>query len=88
MNYLKFPLSHQKTGAVVEINLDGVESDVFLVDSSNLSKFERGAQFRYLGGHYRQSPVRLQVPSSNNWTAIVIPGSGGRVSASVRVIAA
>jgi hypothetical protein len=88
MNYLKFPLNHQKTGAVVEVNLDGVESDVFLVDNSNLSKFERGSQFGYVGGHYARSPVRLQVPSSNNWTAIVIPGVGGRVRASVRVIAA
>jgi hypothetical protein len=38
-------------------------SDVFLVDSVNFSKFERGATFTYFGGHYDRSPVVLPVPS-------------------------
>jgi hypothetical protein len=87
VNFLKFPLHHQPSGAVVEIVLRGVESDVFLVDDLNLHQFERGGQFSYVGGHYKSSPVRLRVPSSGGWTALVIP-SGGSVQASVRVIAA
>jgi len=75
MNYLNF--SHQDTGAIVEVTLTGVESDVFLVDPINLSSFQHGGQFHYTGGHYKQSPVRLRVPSSDDWTAIVIPGAGG-----------
>ncbi len=87
MNYLKFPLSYQDAGAVVLVTLSGVESDVFLVDPGNLSSFQHGGRFTYVGGHYAKSPVRLQVPSGNDWTAVVVPGQGGTVRASVRVIA-
>jgi hypothetical protein len=89
MNFLKFPLHHQVAGAVVQVTLSGVESDVFLVDEINLRQFEqRGSGFSYTGGHYKGSPVRLRVPSSGLWTAIVIPSPGGTVRASVRVISA
>jgi hypothetical protein len=81
MNYLKFP---GPSGArAVEVALSGVESDVFVIDDANLSSFERGSTFRYTGGHYRQSPVRLPVPSSGHSTVVVIP-TGGRVQAHVR----
>ena len=87
MQFLKFPLGHLGSGAVVEVALRGVESDVYLADDSNLHKLERGDLdgFRGYGGHYKQSPVRLGVPSSGTWTAIVIP-IGGHIEASVRVI--
>jgi len=88
MKYLKFPINHQNAGAEVEVTLSGVESDVFLVDSANLSRFERLQQFSYVGGHYKRSPVRLRIPSSGTWTAVVVPGRGGTVTASVRVLAA
>lgn len=87
MNYLKFPLGWQEAGAVAVATLQGVESDVFLVDSFNLSAFERGRQFQYHGGHQRRSPVRLVVPSVGDWTVVVIP-TGGRVEARVEVLAA
>jgi Domain of unknown function (DUF1883) len=88
MNFLKFPLHHQNSGTVVEVTLRGVESDVFLVDDPNLRQLERGGQVRYHGGHYNGSPVRLRVPSSGNWTAVVIPSPGGTVQAAARVISA
>jgi hypothetical protein len=88
MNFLKFPLNQQNAGALVEVRLAGVESDVFLVDPSNLSAMENGRQFRYHGGHYKGSLVRLKVPQSGIWTAVVVPGAGGTVHASVRVVAA
>jgi hypothetical protein len=87
MNYLKFSLSYQASASVVEVSLTGVESDVFLVDSVNLAAFERRGRFRYHGGHYKSSPVRLKVPSSGNWTVIVVPGVGGTVRASVKTLA-
>lgn len=86
MNYLKYPLGVQQAGSLVEATLKGVESDVFLVDDQNLAVFQQGGRFRYVGGHYKQSPVRLRIPSATSWTLIVIPGLGGKVSASVRVI--
>lgn len=90
MNYLKFPLNYQSAGVTVEVTLRGVESDVLLMDSSNLSSFERGGAGRvnYYGGHYKGSPVRLTVPTSGTWTVVVVPGAGGTVRASVRTIAA
>jgi len=85
MNYLAFPVGSAGPGATVEVTLSGAESDVFLVDSANLAKMKRGQSFHYTGGHYRQSPVRLRVPSLAAWTAVVIP-TGGRVQASVRLV--
>ena len=87
MNYLKFPLGHLSSGAMVEVVLKGVESEVFLADDSNVRKLERGdlKGFRGHGGLHKQSPVRLGVPSTGSWTVIVIP-AGGRVEASVRVV--
>ena len=64
MSYHEFRLGYQDRSSVVEISLSGVESDVFLVDSANLSAFERGLQFSYYGGHYKASPVLLGVPAS------------------------
>ena len=84
MNYLKLPLPNG--ASVIEVTLDGVESDVFLVDSANLSNFERGRQFSYNGGHYTRSPVRLSVASGGASTVVVVPGPGGTVRASVRVL--
>jgi Domain of unknown function (DUF1883) len=87
LQYRKWPLGYLSARAVVQVVLRGNESDVFLVDDANLSKFERGESFRYAGGHYRQSPVRLSPPSGGSWTAVVRPTSG-RVEASVQVLAA
>jgi hypothetical protein len=87
MQYRKWPLGYLSTQAVVQVVLRGTESDVFLADDANLRKFERGEDFRYCGGRYRQSPVRLSPPSGGSWTAVVIP-VGGHVEASVQVLAA
>jgi hypothetical protein len=86
MNFIKFPFNALRNGAVVEVTLTGVESDVFLVDPGNLSSMEAGRQFKYHGGHYKNSPVRLVVPSAGDWIAIVVPGAGGKVTASARVV--
>ena len=87
MGYCTFPLGQQNRGTVAEVTMSGVESDVYLVDSANLSAFERGTRFRYYGGHYRNSPALLTVPSSGLWTVVVAPSPGGTVRASVRVLA-
>lgn len=87
MNYLTFLVGVARPGSIVEVVLSGVESDLFLVDDSNLASMHRGGSFNYTGGHYGSSPVRLAVPSRANWTAVVVPGAGGRVSASARLLA-
>lgn len=84
MNYLHFNVGQQPAGAIVKTSLRGSESDVFLVDSSNFTRFKRGDSFKYTGGHYDQSPVTLRVPHAGHWTAVVVPS--GRVEAAVEVI--
>jgi len=84
VNFLHFNLGQRPAGAIVRTSLRGSESDVFLVDSMNFSRFKRGESFEYTGGHFKQSPVTLQVPHASIWTAVVIPS--GRVEASVEVL--
>jgi hypothetical protein len=86
MNFLKLSVGYQHAGACVSVTLEGSASDVFLVDRHNLSKLERGGQdFTYYGGHATSSPVQLAVPSAGDWTAVVIPPPGGRVTASATI---
>ena len=85
MNYGTFPLNFQRSGAIVTVSLKGVESDVMLLDSTNLQAFERGAQYRYFGGHYKRSPVQLRVPTSGTWTVVIVPGLGGQVNVTVQM---
>jgi hypothetical protein len=87
MDYLSFSIGSAGPGSVVEVTLSGCESDVYIVDSPNFAAMKRGGQFRYTGGHYNASPVRLAVPHQGTWTAVVIP-SGGTVRASARTIRA
>jgi hypothetical protein len=87
MQYRKWSLGYLSAQAVIQVVLRGSESDVFLVDDANLRKFECGEEFRYCGGHYQKSPVRLSPPSGGSWNAVVVP-TGGRVEASVQVLAA
>lgn len=47
MNYLKFSVNLKSARTVVEVTLSGVESDVFLVDNTNLSRFESGGEYTY-----------------------------------------
>jgi Domain of unknown function (DUF1883) len=54
VQFLKFSLGHQVSGAMVEVVLRGVASNVFLVDDLNLHKLERGGQFTYYGGHCKK----------------------------------
>ena len=86
MNFLEFALNHQRAGTAVQVTMQGVESDVFLVDDLNLAAFKRRAQFTYFGGHYKRSPVLLGLPKDGNWTVVVIP-TGGTVSVKVRTVA-
>jgi|GEM_PF-1008423 hypothetical protein len=85
MSYCKFGLNYQMGGTVVQVSMVGSASDVFLVDSLNLSNFERGSSFTYYGGHYTQSPAILQVPAPGNWIVVVAPPAGGSVRAGVTV---
>lgn len=87
MQFNYWDLGSLHAGAVVEIELTGTEANVRLMDSANYSSYKSGLRHRYYGGHYRQSPVRIRVPSAGHWfVAIDYGGFAGRGTASVRVL--
>ncbi|MDE3102970.1 MAG: DUF1883 domain-containing protein [Chloroflexota bacterium] len=89
MSYLKFDLGSRADGDVVQVTLQGTEANVFLVNETGLHAYESHRQFRYWGGHFRRSPVILQVPYAGTWYVVVDLGGGaGRVEAAVQVLAA
>lgn len=85
--FIHSDLGSRSRGDVVEITLSGSAANVMLMDTSNFNSYKSGRTFRYTGGLARQSPVRLQVPSSGRWHAIVdMRGLRGTVRAGFRVI--
>lgn len=88
MNYLQSDLGHLETGALVDVTLRGTEANVMLLDLVNLGRYQRGQGFDYFGGHYTRSPARIAVPRAGHWHVVVdLGGAGGRVEASVNVVA-
>jgi hypothetical protein len=80
-------LGQQPKGAVIEVRLSGNAANVRLLDRSNYSAFKNGRGHRYVGGHVKRSPVRVQVPHSGHWyVAIDYGGLAGRGRASVQVL--
>ena len=86
MNFLDFDLGQLEGRETVRVALTGVESDVMLVTSNELASFRAGRRFSYVGGHFRGSPALLSPTHADHWHAVVVPGLGGRVNASVNVL--
>jgi len=76
-----YPLRYQDQGNTVQVELSHA-ADVFIVDQANNSRRQRGQSFTYYGGHYRQSPVNINIPRAGTWFAVV----EGSARASVSVI--
>lgn len=87
MNFTHYNLGHVERGSVVVVSLQGSAANVRLMDGSNFSSYKAGRQHRYVGGLAKQSPVRLQVPSSGIWHVTVdMQGMRGSVRSGVNVI--
>ena len=85
--YLYFELGYQSQGSIAVVTLRGTEANVQLLDSANYQNYKAGRQFRYYGGHYKQSPARISIPHSGMWYVVVdMGGYAGRVNADVKVI--
>ncbi len=85
--FIHSDLGSRSRGDVVEVTLSGSAANVMLMDTSNFNSYKNGRKFRYTGGLAKRSPVRLQVPSSGRWHAVVdMRGLRGNVRASFRVI--
>src|SRR5208282_2265587 len=87
MNFRSYDLGQVERGSVVEVTLRGSAANVQLMDSSNFSNYKAGRRHRYFGGLAKQSPFRLQVPSSGIWyITIDLQGLPVTIQSSVRVI--
>ncbi len=87
MKFLDHPF-HADAGDIIEVTLD-TRANVRLFDDTNFSRFRRGQQARGYGGGATGSPVRLAVPRSGHWHAVVdLGGNAGTVRASARLIKA
>jgi len=87
MQFQHYELGYLQGGAVVEVTLRGTEANVRLMNDSNFHSYRAGRRHEYYGGHYRQSPARICVPSSGNWhVAVDLGGYAGSVQSSVRVL--
>jgi len=86
-DFIYSSLGHRSRGDVVEVTLSGSAANVRLLDSSNYQKYRRGGQHRYYGGLARRSPVRIPIPHSGTWHAVVdMQGLRGTVRAGFKVI--
>lgn len=87
MEYLDYDLGFRESGDVAVVTLRGTEANVGLVDQVNFQAYRSGRDYRYVGGHYNRSPIRLGVPHSGHWHIVVdLGGYDGQVDASVEVI--
>ncbi|CAB4365433.1 MAG: DUF1883 domain-containing protein [Actinobacteria bacterium] len=84
MSSIHYDFPNLQRGDEIIVTLKGVESNVLLLDPSNLSAFKAGRSYRYGGGLVKRSPFRLVVPSDGHWHVVVQP-IGGKVSASAEV---
>ena len=65
-----YPLNYQQEGNIVRAEISHA-SDVFIVDRTNYSNWQRRRGFDYFGGHYTESPVDIPVPRTGTWYAII-----------------
>lgn len=87
-NFIQSDLGSRKRGDVVEVTLTS-GANVRVLDSSNFQKYRRGQDHRFFGGLAKKSPVRIQIPSSGHWYAVVdMQGLRGSTRAGFRVIPA
>lgn len=87
MNYNVYDLNNRSQGDIVEISLQGSAANVRLMDSSNYQNYKNGREHKYKGGLVKQSPIRLQIPSSGHWYVTVdMQGLSGTVKSSIRLL--
>ncbi|MCU1363703.1 MAG: hypothetical protein JWM55_1531 [Acidimicrobiaceae bacterium] len=86
VQFIQSDLGNRNRGDVLEVTLSN-GANVRLLDSSNFQSYRNGRQHRYHGGLATKSPVRIPIPSSGHWYAVVdMQGLRGSTRASFRVI--
>lgn len=86
MQFIDIDLGHCEAGDIAEVTLSA-GANVRLMDNSNFNAYRNGRAHRYQGGLAKQSPVRLQIPTSGHWhVAVDMQGLRGTVRAGGRKI--
>ena len=49
---------------------------VRLMDDGNFQKYQNGLKHEFVGGFYKQSPIKIQVPHLGFWNVTIDLGSG------------
>ncbi|MCX5819511.1 MAG: DUF1883 domain-containing protein [Deltaproteobacteria bacterium] len=87
MAFTHYDLGQLNAGQIVEVTLSGSAANVRLMDTSNFNNFKNNRQHRYVGGLVKQSPYRMQIPSTDRWHVTVdMNGLRGTVRSSARVL--
>lgn len=60
-------LGFLKSGQVIQVAVTGTAINLVLLDSANKVNYLKLKPYRYLGGHFKQSPARIVVPSDGHW---------------------
>ena len=68
---IEFPYTYSTTGHLTVEGWLQCASDVYLVDERNFKRFQSGQDFRYHGGHYTHTPVKISALGYGRWYLIV-----------------
>lgn len=87
MNFTHYKFDRLSSGDIIEVTLQGSAANVRLMNNSNFQSYKNGRRHQYFGGLVKQSPFRLNVPSSGQWHVTVdMAGLRGQVRSSARVL--
>ena len=87
MNYLhhEFDAGPEE---VIEVTLDHA-ANVQLMDASNFRNYQSGREYRYYGGHVRNTPFRIRPAHHGHWHLVIdLGGYPGTVRAAARLLSA
>jgi hypothetical protein len=86
VNFLHSDLGFRHRGDVLEVTLSA-GANVRLLDNTNFQRYRKGGRHEYVGGLARRSPVRIAIPRSGHWHAVVdMQGLRGSTRAGFRVL--
>lgn len=86
MNFLHSDLGHRSRGDVLVVTLTR-GANVRLLDPANFSHYKNGRKHKFYGGLATESPVRIPIPTSGHWHAVVdMQGLRGTTRAGFKVI--
>ncbi len=59
-----------REGDAIRVTLDH-QANVRLMDDANFKLFKSKAQYQFIGGHARTSPVVLAAPGDGHWNVVI-----------------